>query len=285
MKNVPAQPSEKYKTQVAARLQKLPLLFDFQQFNPAWSPSRMAVALRCEHVGEVESWLSGDIEPPIARLQQITAEYSLNTEWLIHGCDNPFSHSGELDLTNIETAFRTLFAQNDSGENPQTVALVRALNRVGNLMVIVFYPNMKFKKFHTRYHISGAIGVGGRIDLQYVFLTIEALFRSTNMVHITGYILKEEEFNRVRNGEQHPASILRFGETSTWWEDIWDKSMLTDANARGKYWDGWYHDGLAIVNAIESDERCMAIAEDIRARRLPIMNGPLNPPTRDRENQ
>lgn len=218
------------------------------------APSKVADAIGWSHAEPIESWMSGEIEPSFKELSAIAKVTGCEYDWIAHGDGVPFlSAYYRLDRS-VRDAVLWLIGPVDAREpSPRQVMIVRNESESGELAFVKRFSDWRAQVYTTPYHVSGVTGNSGKADLAWLALTLQRLCRSDLPfnVSISGYQAGAASFNELTEGRRHPMNVMRNRdvEKSTWWEDIWDPSMIETSR---EYWPGWRD----LIESIHSTIEC-----------------------------
>lgn len=258
---------------VAERLQRA-----FGQINAPYStpklrPSHVAQRIGEERAGDVEDWFLGEQEPTFNQLEAVAMEFGVRPEWLQHGDGSiyPVEHTRTPEdpraavqwLVSWEPTEEALKRRkvNWAADDVVALYLVRSLDKEGSFAIVKESRAERFVIYRTPIHISEVIGAGGEAALAYLFITLEALYKTytkNTSFYVTGCLINPEEFTHLINGNSNPKALLG-DKKSTWWEDIWDKSM----SHKNEYWSGWKSLTNRIQRVVAENETFVKVRESV----------------------
>ncbi|MGE1002989.1 FitA-like ribbon-helix-helix domain-containing protein [Ralstonia pseudosolanacearum] len=260
------------RTQVASRLRDL-----LDQVNTAHGargirPSHIAQAIGEDYAEPVENWFVGELEPTFRQLESVAEYLGGSTAWLQHGDGAMFTVKTRRIPEDAAEGTKWLLDLNEAGERTNFLHLVRQGGATGALAIVKQYGDWRCKTYSTPYHISEAIGAGGESSLVHLTLILRLLYkyytrRSGDGVVIKSYILREEEYRALLDGNAHPLPLLSAGIETPWWEDIWDENQWDSAN----YWEGWKTLCPRIRKALELRPTLVEELKLIKAEEHPLL--------------
>lgn len=193
------------------------------------SPTRIAYDLKEEHGENFEQYFSGQLEASFSQLEQIADYLGIDSTWLIFGTKSMYKISYERLPRDVESAIAWLVAE---GKTKQ-VYFLREDSDEGALLIVTRYNDWVCNIYTTPYCVSECIGAMGENDLRALFQLWNELCKHSNGMSICGYMLDTKSYQDILAGFSHPLSVLERLHRSSWWEDIWDKTM------KSSYWDGY----------------------------------------------
>ncbi|MCW7540668.1 hypothetical protein OOT46_22880 [Aquabacterium sp. A7-Y] len=205
-------------------------------------PSHIAEAIGEERAEEVEDWFLGEREPSFAQLSAIAKLLGVDAKWLKHGDARLYPceyHRLSEDPFAAVDWLLTWTPPSEWADGKLTrLHLVRAEDKAGNLYIVKESDHGHFLTFYTPIHVSEEIGAGGEAMLAALFVTLELLYRRYTKldINVLGHQLHPDDIAQLTSGNTNPGSLLKEGGRSTWWEDIWDREMVS----KREYWPGWH---------------------------------------------
>lgn len=217
-------------------------------------PSHIAQDIGEDYAEGVENWFSGEQEPSFKQLDAIAGYLGSDSAWLQHGDRQMFP----VETTRIsEDPTEALKWLLDLAE-PEKVSrlhLVRESNETGSLAIVKQYTDWRCKTYLTPYHVSEVIGAGGESSLAHLSVILELLYKhytkSETKTTVKSYLLSEEKYRALLEGQIHPLSLLRNSMDTPWWEDFWDVNQFR----KQEYWPGWKTVCERIYRIVESSPR------------------------------
>jgi plasmid stability protein len=230
-------------------------------------PSHVAQKIGEERAEEVEDWFLGQGEPTFAQLGAIADAFGIQAKWLQHGDGHIYPVENKRLPENPEEAVQWLTSWEPTKQvegTLETIHLIRNMDEQGGLYIVKKSEQGHFRIYYTPTHVSEFIGAGGESMLAHLFVTLELLYKRFTKggtdFYVIGHQLKPTDVTLLTNGQTNPGALLRNNGTSTWWEDIWDRSMVDNKN----YWPGWRSLCDRIEQAIAKKEYLMDIRTKLR---------------------
>lgn len=212
-----------------------------------WTPSKIA-----EKAGELDAIatvaaFAGEKPLSWSLADRIAGVFAASADWLKHGTGQ--AYSPRYWHWNGETG--EVAAQLTAGAGLSRLSFLRDDSQEGSLYVLRQFQGTPYIEwFSTPYHLSEEIGAGGEGDLQGVFRVLKALHENSTGCAIQSYIVSSSDVMRLLRSEElviHPARLIKQGNKSSWWADIWDERMIE----RNEYWPGQRQFSKRILRAME----------------------------------
>lgn len=235
----------------------------------------LAKGIGLELVMPVDQWFEGSAEPTMSQVEAIADWCGVSNEWLNFGRGAPYPlESHRIPLDPAEGAFWLLGSDNESLTRLKHLRFVRRDSKAGELMVVRQW-GVKTDAFITPYHVSFETGAGGRLDLRHLLLVWKMLYQLYTKSHkindliISSHVVSDNIWNALCDGLVNRGDIFERSTTrKLWWEDIWDKKMLSHDNSM-EYWPGWSSLCVTLQQEIESDEALRATSQQISDHTYP----------------
>lgn len=185
------------------------------------------------------------MEPTFNQLEQIANFLSANSNWLLFGKERPFKVESFRFDENLDKDLKWLLTPNPekdflNSQSVQEVKFLRSLNAEGSLIIVKLYSNQYLECFHTPYHVSDVIGVGGYNSLLYLcllFKTLKKYHVSYHHPNIYSYLISEEVTKKIWSEETHPLPLIDQLCQMPWMDDLAD--ALPNRSLDEFYWQGF----------------------------------------------
>lgn len=208
-----------------------------------------------ERLGEknplsVLNWFSGDSVPDFEHAERLADYLGCSRRWLKFGEGRMYDFDSFCKCINQHgSAYndaRTLLGDDDSNNPVRRISIIREADSGKIMFLREFRKSMKADVFWTNIHLSGKVGHSGSVaDLCDFFCILEQLwfFYTSNDLMIKSYNTTEMRLKLFTEEDCHPLNIPEYCCTpDTWWEDIWNRYLLSKRNKsntnNGYFWHG-----------------------------------------------
>ena len=174
---------------------------------------------------------AGDLQRCFDDLEELTYReqehicfcLGINTEWLKHGKDEPFS-SQELSIIHAEYYLHTII-----NKLPKEIIFVRSRGEDGRAIIILRINEFKYIFSPIIGYFSKSIWSDPveKRQLKNFYILIKAIhnLKTTNCkldsIFVKGFHIEEKDFDDLTSGEIYPGSIVNLY-NDNWWDDFTD---------------------------------------------------------------
>lgn len=175
----------------------------------------LARAMGLSTPADLEAVVEGHASPTFAILDQFSARFAIDKEWLATGRGVPFRSPLE------HQPLPESYLSSIDAESPTCVYVVRSNSDVGESFIVVQTDDMKAWRLPDVWHISDHVGGGGSRDL----LSLYDLFRhwcsGAKQYSVLGRLVDPRLAKSVYDGKAYPG-VVAYKPLSHWWDDLTD---------------------------------------------------------------
>lgn len=255
-------------SEVATRLRSLLGQINCSRLGQPLRPSHIAQRIGESFASDAEDWFMGKTEPSFAQLEAIASILGAAVDWLQHGDGHMFPVTTYRLSEDAGEAVTWLLT--DDNTPIQKLHLVRENSENGTLAIIKELGEGKCRTFSTVYHVSKQNGAGGESALAHLWVTLELLFthyvRAGENIVVASYQMPPKDFLAMIAGDVHPFTALSKSQKTTWWEDVWHRTMSN----KKEYWPGSRELCGNIIRAVDSRPHLVKERELIQKNEHPL---------------
>ncbi|WP_102866930.1 Arc family DNA-binding protein [Pseudovibrio exalbescens] len=230
------------------------------QINAA-SYDELSVSMVAEGISEasaerLEQVFEGSAYPPFELTDRVARFLNVRSDWLKHGQGHPYE-------VGSQTTYGAQLAEKLISERSQSVAFVRCMSREGNMAIIQKLDNFVYKAYSTDLSLSDVVGGSGERNLASFSNTCRRLYLGQTSFSTSGYLLDQETFFQLMQGEINPMLALKKAQPSYWYSDWWDPKSFNQKTSDEGYWEGFTELCKRVYNNLELNDKLRAERDEI----------------------
>jgi Putative DNA-binding domain len=175
----------------------------------------LARAMGLSTPADLEAVAEGHESPTFAILDQFSARFAVDKEWLTTGRGQPFRSPLE------HQPLPESYLGSINAESPSSVYVVRSNSDVGECFIVVQTDEIKAWRLPNVWHVSNRVGGGGSRDLLSLYNLFRHWCSGAKQYSVLGRLVDPRLAKSVYNGEAYPG-VVAYQPLSHWWDDLTD---------------------------------------------------------------
>jgi Putative DNA-binding domain len=207
----PATPCTKL---IAQRMRQALSLINTNRYDPL-TVVDLARAMDMSTPAELDAVVEDNSPPTFAMLDQFSARFALDKEWLETGRGRPFRSPAEHQP--FPENYHSLIKE----VSPTRVYLVRSKSEVGESFIVVQADEIKAWRVPNVWHVSDHVGAGGSMDLLSLYTLFKRWYTEPKDYMVLGRFVEPGLAESIYNDLVYPG-VVEHLPLSHWWDDLTD---------------------------------------------------------------